>query len=184
MVNVGITARLASRAQREQWRRAEERPIVARCLTLSKEALAEEMRVSRAKRGPDVPTPWPDERWQKCQQLVLDLYFEVAQLDLLASEPVRNAALELHAAHDEETARLMQPKQDDEESMRAAQLKIVRLHFVLVERSRTDLGVGLPERLASMLLAKTNGPQTPPRRAGLGMRGPHAAADIEPADRL
>jgi hypothetical protein len=38
LVNVVICARQASRGHREQWRRDEERPIVARCLTLSADA--------------------------------------------------------------------------------------------------------------------------------------------------
>ena len=41
LVNVAISARLASRGAREQWRRDQERPIVARCLTLSDDALGE-----------------------------------------------------------------------------------------------------------------------------------------------
>ena len=38
LVNVAISARMASRGHREQWRREQERPIVARCLTLSADA--------------------------------------------------------------------------------------------------------------------------------------------------
>jgi hypothetical protein len=39
LVNVAYSARLTSRGTREQWRRDQERPIVARCITLSSDAV-------------------------------------------------------------------------------------------------------------------------------------------------
>ena len=57
LVNIGLSARLASRGQREQWRREQERPIVARCLTLSADALSEWWDASVAKQDAEADAP-------------------------------------------------------------------------------------------------------------------------------
>ena len=57
LVNVAISARLVSRGQREQWRRDQERPIVARCITLSGDALSEWSDASVAKQRADADAP-------------------------------------------------------------------------------------------------------------------------------
>jgi hypothetical protein len=106
LVNVAISARLTSRGHREQWRR-EERPIVARCLTFSADALSEWWDASVAKQDADSPRTWVDPDWHKGRQLLHDLRFETAQLDLLASRTVRQAARGLEMAHDKELTRLL-----------------------------------------------------------------------------
>lgn len=95
-----------------------------------------------------------DPHWEKGRQLLQDLRFEVAQLDLLASGPVRQVARELVESHQSESGRLVltvKPGEDDYPGRRAAQLKIAKLHDALVERTRTDLGLGLPTRPRSLL---------------------------------
>ena len=146
LVNVAITARTTRRGHREQWRREQERPIVARCLTLSAEALREWWDASVAREGVDVPrTRQMDPHWDQGRQLVHDLRYEVAQLDLLASGPVRQAALDLVKAHEKETTRLLvmaKPGQSDYEDRLAAKVKIEELQGALVESTRIDLGLG------------------------------------------
>jgi hypothetical protein len=97
LVNVAISARLVSRGQREQWRRDQERPVVARCLTLSDDALSEWWDASLAKQDADADAPLTkmDQHWRKGGQLLHDLRYEVAQLDLLASRAVRQVAATL-----------------------------------------------------------------------------------------
>ncbi len=131
-------------------------PIVARCLTLSADALGEWWGASNAKQDKDVDAPQAsvDSHWEKGWQLLHDLRYEVAQLDLLASGTVRQAAGDLVAAHEGETSRLMllvKPGKDDYEGRRAIQDKIHELQSALVESTRTDLGLGLPVPPRSLL---------------------------------
>ena len=109
LANVAISARLASRGQREQWRRDQERPVVARCLTLSDDALSEWWDASVAKQDAeaDAPLTRMDSHWDKGRQLLHDLRYEVAQLDLLASRTLRQVAQDLVSAHESETSRLL-----------------------------------------------------------------------------
>ena len=156
LVNVAISARLVSRGQREQWRRDQERPIVARCLTLSGDALSEWSDASVAKQRADADAPRTSvgTHWDKGRELLHDLRYEVAQLDLLASWAVRQVARDLFAAHVKEMERLVltaEPGQGDSEGRQAAQVKIQELQSALVERARTDLG--LPGSLRSRHLA-------------------------------
>jgi hypothetical protein len=140
IVNVVLTYRLTSRAHREQWRREQERPIVARCLTLSREAQKEWLQASSAKHAGAEVEP----HWQKGWQLLGDLSYEISQLDLLASHSVRVAADELFKAHARESSRIMRvrPGHDDAESRHASFAEMHRLQVALVERARTDLGIG------------------------------------------
>lgn len=100
-----------------------------------------------------------DSHWDKGVQLMHDLRYEVAQLDLLASRTVRQVARDLVAAHETEMERLVltaEPGQSDSEGRRATQVKIEGLQSALVERARTDLGLGLrvpPRSLLGQLLA-------------------------------
>lgn len=156
LVNVAISARLVSRGQREQWRRDQERPVVARCLTLSDDARSEWWDASVAKQdaSADAPPTLVDSHWDKGWQLMHDLRFEVAQLDLLASRAVRQAARDLAAAHEGEASRLVltaEPGQGDSEGRRAAKDKIEKLQGALVESTRADLGLGLRVPPGSLL---------------------------------
>jgi hypothetical protein len=162
LVNVGITARLARRGQREQWRRAEERPLVARCLTLSEDISKEWWDASVAKQDadPDTNSFSMDPHWKKGFGLWRDLRYEVNQLDLLASSSVRQAARDLVEAHAKERSRLLNrlPGQDDFEDRYKAHLKFEELQDALGERTRIDLGLAprmrvQPRSLLGMLLA-------------------------------
>ena len=162
LVNVAISARMASRGHREQWRRDQERPIVARCLTLSADVLSEWWDASVAKQDADADSPrnWVDPHWHKGRQLLHDLRFEIAQLDLLASRTVRQAARGLEMAHEKEVTRLLlaKPGEDGFEGRQAAQVKIEKLQSALLEGARADLGLGLGVQVAPRsLLAKLLG---------------------------
>ncbi len=156
LVNVAITARLASRGQREQWRRDQERPIVARCLTLSGAALSEWWHASVAKQRADADAPptLVDPHWDKGVQLLHDLRYEVAQLDLLAGRAVRQVARDLVAAHEREMERLVltaepgkaTPKAGERPRSRSKSCKVP-----LWREVRTDLGLGLRVPPGSLL---------------------------------
>jgi hypothetical protein len=96
-----------------------------------------------------------------------DLGYEVAQLELLASRPVRRVARELVAAHEKEALRLTlaKPGQDDYEGRRASQVKIEALEETLVDRTRADLGLGPsfqvpPRSLLAKLLGRDQNDNT------------------------
>jgi hypothetical protein len=160
LVNVAISARLASRGQREQWQRDQERPIVARCLTLSADALNKWWDASAAKQDADVDADMTrmDPQFDKAGlQLLRDLRYEVAQLDLLASRAVRQLAGDLLDAHQAEATRLLitvKPGQDDSGNSEAVRAKIEELQSALVEGARADLGLGLPVPPPQGLLGK------------------------------
>ena len=84
-----------------------------------------------------------EQHLKKGVQVVEDLRYEVAQLDLLASSPVRQIAGELVRAHHYEVLRLIltKPGHDDPRRQEGRD-KIVKLQRTLVERTRTDLGIG------------------------------------------
>lgn len=112
VVNVVWSYRPSSRGQLEQWRRNEERPIVARLLTLSNDAvdkwmngcqaradwitsLADPSRTSEDTKAKDMLL----EQWQEGSELYEKLAFEAAQLDLIAGRSLREAATALSQAH-------------------------------------------------------------------------------------
>lgn len=148
LVNVVLSYRLTRRGHREQWRRDQERPIVARSLTLSDDAREASRNTSLATHLMSEGDAWPDtemkQRWEKGWQLIEDLRYEVAQLDLLASGSVRKAARELVRAHQEDWVRVVEttPGMDDNEGRRATQVKIRELQSALIEMTRADLGLG------------------------------------------
>ena len=112
--SVAWGSRLSSRAQLEQWRRNEERPIVARMLTLSADAQDQWGTAQSAKQlffdalkadphlGPEVTKAQEVAagEWQAGQKLCNKLRFEKAQLDLIAGRPVRDAANKLVLKHE------------------------------------------------------------------------------------
>jgi hypothetical protein len=148
LVNVAYSYHLSKRGNREQWWREQERPIVARSLTLSGDALLEWRWASVAKQAMSEDEDWAgseaSQHWEKGWRLMMDLRYEVAQLDLLASRPVRKAARELVGAHVDEGSRYVdaQSGQDDDEGWGANLVKIEELQDELVEITRADLGLG------------------------------------------
>ena len=120
---------------------------------------------SAAKPDADVNAPSPrvlvNSQFEKGRQLLLDLRYEIAQLDLLASRTVRQAAGDLFEAHQAEATRLLvtaMPGQDDSESREAAQVKIEVLQDALMERTRADLGLGVPVRPGASWASSSRGP--------------------------
>jgi hypothetical protein len=147
LVNVAISARLASRGSREQWRREQERPLVARAITLSADARRAwwDISVARQRDGAgDVPIDSEDHPWRKGWRVVEDLRYQVAELDLLASTTVREFAHRLVAAHEQEAAHLvLRPRQgeNDSERRQGFRAEVQDLEAELVERTRADLGL-------------------------------------------
>ena len=155
-------ARRASRAQLEQWRRNEERPIVARMLTLSEDVFrrwgqAEAARrrwIESASEGPDrgqVDTKARDEardHWEAATELYDKLRFEAAQLELIADRPVRDVAAKLIRAHEgpQHWLRPASPTDDPFELLSKQNRVILGLHAELVEKTRTDLGLPTRDR--------------------------------------
>jgi hypothetical protein len=157
VVNVIWSYRLSSRSRLEEWRRDEERPIVARILTLSTDALAKWEQTGQARRDwidslradPDrgsEDTKARDEardHWGAGSELYGKLRFEAAQLDLIAGRPLRDVANKLVREH-ESVLHWLRPASgasDWLESLVEQNNKIVGLHTELVERTRADLGV-------------------------------------------
>jgi hypothetical protein len=144
LVNVVLSYRLTGRGHREQWRREQERPAVARSITLSADASHEWWDASvkiEHEGGKGSP------HWEQGWKLLTDLRYEAAQLDLLASRPVREAVGELIATHQREATRLVaviaaRDRSGEWERRIASQAKIKALGKVLVERTRADLGLG------------------------------------------
>jgi hypothetical protein len=120
---------------------------VARCLTLSRDAGKAWWEVSVAME-PDIPgAPFDNSTargyWREGNKLAKDLQYEVAQLDLLASRALRQAALSLMSAHQNESLRVMpyKPRKDFEARQRATK-SLGKLEAGLVEATRADLGLG------------------------------------------
>jgi hypothetical protein len=94
---------------------------------------------------------------QKGRELLHDLRFEVAQLDLLASTVVREAAYDLLAQHAHESQRVVQTilGADDDEGRRHAKAELTRLLNAVFYGAREDLGldVGKPSK---RLMRKVN----------------------------
>jgi hypothetical protein len=111
LLNIYLTSRLAGKSQREQWRRDQERPIVARMITLSQDALAQWHQAARARwayldavkeahdRG--TITGGPDDRACAAgSERYENLRADVAELDLIAGQPVRDVAHQLVQIHE------------------------------------------------------------------------------------
>ena len=168
LINVAVTVRLAHRGQREQWRREQERPIVARCVAISTDIRDEWREASFARLDVQAPVGAQldvQKRVNRGWQALRNLRYEVAQLDLLASHTVRQAARDLVAAHEQEVRRLAfppNPATDENAARLASHAKIGKLEEALVERTRTDLGLApvgslpyaKPRGLLGMLLAR------------------------------
>jgi hypothetical protein len=158
IINVFWTYRLSSQAQLEQWRRNEERPVVARMVTLSTDALEQWWQAARARRewldslsadpgraNKDTATrPEPRDDWAAGSELYDKLRFEAAQLDLIAGQALRDVARRLVTVHESlnHWLRPASPKDDPIRSVNEQNNKIIGLHEELVEKARADLGLG------------------------------------------
>ena len=158
LFNVVLTYRLASRGRLEEWRRNEERPIVARVLTFSADALAEWERAEQARRewiGSLRADPSRDhedtkardeavDHWRAGSEVYDKLRFEVAQLDLFAGRPLRDVATKVAREH-ESPRHWLRPASGADgdllELLTEQNNKILWLHTELVEKARADLGV-------------------------------------------
>jgi hypothetical protein len=157
LVNVAVSARLAGRGRLEQWRRDEERPIVARMLTLSADALdkwqaagyarhewIDSLNADPSRSSEDVMArDEASERWWAGSELYDKLRFEGAQLDLIAGHPLRDAATTLVREHESVRHRIRPASgaSDWFELLTEHNNKIVRLHEDLIKKTRADLGV-------------------------------------------
>jgi hypothetical protein len=159
LINVALSARLASRSTRHQWRREQEQPIVANILTLSSDAINEWQETGKGKtvwREAGKPTEPDDdgynlwtgyrEHWTKGNELFKALRYEAAKLDLLASRGVRLAATRIISAHDSARYR-MRPNGPHEAFGYRAFRELEKFHERLVQQTRADFGIeGLPTR--------------------------------------
>jgi hypothetical protein len=147
LANVAYSARLTSRGTREQWRREQERPIVARCITLSGDAADAWHATSRAWLQMTAGQSWRDseghEHWRRGRKTIDDLAFEVAQLDLLANGAVREAAGQLLHTHQMAGYQLAEHI-DDEETPPSRVFDyayIMEAREQLIDAARADLGL-------------------------------------------
>jgi hypothetical protein len=165
LVNVIITARLARRTHLQQRRREEARPIVARILALSSEAsrawingaLLREERLSvgddPAKRTEVLKLQDQKfDQWKRARSALDKLRFEVAQLNLIAAQPVRDAAAALLLSH--ESVAIAQFRSIDSSTgllKTVMESKAKMLQTDLVERTREDLGLPRDRRRPARL---------------------------------
>lgn len=112
LINVAVSARLSSRGARDQWRREQAQPLVAKILNLSADAVGEWrytaalkpklFEVAEAGMDDEQAKPMLDEirgHWSKGQDHYLAMRDQAAQLDLLASHRVRDAAWSVVTEH-------------------------------------------------------------------------------------
>jgi hypothetical protein len=153
LVNVAVSARLSSRGARDQWRREQAQPLVAKLLNLSADAVVEwrdlaalkpkQLEAINAGLGREQAKPLLDEisaHWGKSQELYLAMREQAARLDLLSSRAVRNAAWHLVGKHLETGNHMLAagPRAVFTESH--AKL-ILRWHERLINATRQDFGV-------------------------------------------
>ena len=159
-VNVLISYRLTSRGHREQWRREQERPIVARILTVSTEITGtcldlRNIELEWARPNEEVPSSGTQptlERYAVAVEQCKALRYEVSQLDLLASSEVHETAkalvttLSLFVSRLDPSAPQADPPsgQDEDNVFRTLDdlaYAIARMHERLREQAREDLGL-------------------------------------------
>lgn len=158
VVNIVLTSRLSSRAQLEQWRRNEERPVVTRLLTLSEDALKQWWRAAEARRqwldslnaehdrnGDTVapPEPEPQDDWVAGSELYGKLRFEATQLELIAGQPLRDVANRLVRTHEglNHSLRPASPRDNPISLVNEQNNKIIQMHEELIGKARADLGL-------------------------------------------
>jgi hypothetical protein len=170
LVNVGVSAWLNSRGHLEQWRRDVERPIVAQIITLSGDALNAWQDASHARQEwiasthADLDREHEDigardraaEYWAIGSGAYDKLRFEMAQLDLVAGPPLRDAAGALLRRH-ESMRHYIRPAGGASNWFELAtnlNNEIVELQGDLVVKTRADLGLDrgvTSHRLRSLL---------------------------------
>jgi hypothetical protein len=206
LINVALSARLSSRGARDQWRREQEQPLIAKILNLSTDAVTawhdtaslKPKLLEAANAGAD------DEKtrllldefrghWSKGQDLYLTMRDDAAQLDLLASRAVRTAAWRLLAEH--ELARRNLLPENPGASFTLREIGVIdRWHRRLISATRQDFGLDTtahivwrslrsPARGTHKPIAKKGGPNTtqPAARDEHGEKLDAAASSKEPA---
>jgi hypothetical protein len=159
-VNVVFSYRLTRRGHREQWRRDQERPIIARILAASRDLsltwlylknLEEEG--TRTREAPTPDTQAALERYAATVERCETLRFDAAQLALLAGPEVRDAVNALVGAHSVLQDRLDPAKSRVDPARRNEEITITgdvlddmaeviaRVHDQLVGLAREDLGL-------------------------------------------
>ena len=156
LVNVAVSARLTSRGRLDQWRREQEQPVVARMLTLSSDAVREWKLMAAAKLSVVARIDRPDvhghedlaalrarvtEHRERGWELCTSLYFEAAQLDILADPPVRATAHELVRAHEHAYLQLVSTNVGETSDMPTMHHRAMDLHEKLVMTTRQDFGL-------------------------------------------
>lgn len=156
LVNVAVSYRLSSQGHLEQWRREQERPIVARILTLSRDATKAWMDTASAKE--DLRDRYQAagfgaedaalrkqmaEHWARGNEVHRDMRFETEQLDLLAGPQLRKVARDLTNKHDSARINLRPAGPNDQFNHYFA---IEKLERALREAARADLGLREPTR--------------------------------------
>jgi hypothetical protein len=157
LINVGVSARLSSSGRKDEWRRNEERPVVAQILTLSQDtlgkwneaALARQMWIdaSRSTDGSieiDSLRTREREHYTAAMNLWAKLRYQIAELDLIAGRPVRDAANAIYAEHGVLATRLRPPGPQDNPLSVVGSSKVNRLQEDLIAKTRADLGLDSP----------------------------------------
>jgi hypothetical protein len=157
LINVAITVRAASRGSLQQWRRGEVQPVVARILAASGEAKGawDEAALTRQEwlRFRDDAAMHDEvlklqaqefDHWKAGKAACDKLRFEVAQLELVGHQPVREAARALLDAQGSIARGQLSPdtpSADPLKSLLELGLKVKQCEDRLIEETRTDLGI-------------------------------------------
>jgi len=152
LINVGVSARLTRASRLEEWRRDTERPIIARLLTLSRDAAlawseANDHRIEYVERYTDGADSTALDRagaaWRRGNSLIDRLNFETAQLDLIAGDRLRERARALLGPH-ESLAHWTRPASGADPHPELGQEeygKLSQLADQLIAAARADIGV-------------------------------------------
>jgi hypothetical protein len=153
LINVALSARLSSRGARDQWRREQAQPLIAKLLNLSTDAIQQwrDAAALKPKLFEAAEAGVDDERgkplldeirghWSKGQDQYLAMRDEAAQLDLLTSRAVRNASWRLVAQHRRALMNLLPDDPNTSFTQRDVHL-IDRWHERLINATRQDFGI-------------------------------------------
>jgi len=152
LVNIVVTAWLASGSQFRQWQREEARPITARILALSGEACLAWSHADKAE----------DDRQKHLQEgvaAVNKLRYEQAQLNLIATPPTRQAAESLVNGHMFAAAQLLGALRSDLQPTPMDELTatLEAWERALIDKFRADLGVPADRRWLRRLRLRPGG---------------------------
>jgi hypothetical protein len=176
LVNVALSARLSSRGARDQWRREQAQPLVAKILNLSTDAVQawrdtaalkpKLFEASNAGVNDEEGKPLLDEiqgHFNKGQDLYIAMRDQAAQLDLLASRAVRTAAWHLLNEHYRVRKKLLPDDPPASITQRDIHL-IYRLHERLINATRQDFGIDTARHVVWRNLITIFGPYNPQRK--------------------